>query len=99
MTCLQPGLAPGLRGRYAAEPEEVTRGVGNRAHDCAFGWWAARACRGIPLGLERRTAAAGRCHVGVRELEARTVRALDVVDLRLVQVLEAQGVDVEGDAV
>src|SRR6187549_3178372 len=48
-----------------------------------------------PLSLERRPAAAGRRDIGVRELETGAVSALDVVDLRLVQVLEAQRVDVK----
>src|SRR5262249_50212144 len=59
-------------------------------------------CRRLPsnpLRLERRPAAAGRCDVWVSELEARAVRALDVVDLRLVEVLEAQRVDVQGHPV
>src|SRR5450432_3218147 len=42
------------------------------------------------LDVERRTAAAGARHVGVPELEAGPVGALDVVDLGPVQVLVAQ---------
>src|SRR3954469_22513245 len=35
--------------------------------------------------LERRTAAAGRAHVRIPELETRAVGALDVVDFRLIE--------------
>ena len=50
------------------------------------------------LGREGGAAPAGALHVRVAELEAGAVEALDVVDLRPVQVLVAQGIDVELDA-
>src|SRR4029078_8519159 len=48
-------------------------------------------------GREGGAAAAGALHVGVAELEARAVQALDVVDLGALEVLVAERVDVELD--
>ena len=44
-------------------------------------------------GLERRAAAAGARDVRIAELEPGAVGAFDVVDLRSVQVLVAEGID------
>src|SRR5512132_1028409 len=57
---------------------------------------AAFAGRG--LRRERRAAAARALHVGVAELEAGAVEALDVVDLGPLQVLVAERIDEELDA-
>src|SRR5690606_12731671 len=58
-----------------------------------------KSAKGSISGAEGGAAAAGAADVGVTELEAGPLDALHVVDLRAVQVLEAQGIHVELDAV
>src|ERR1019366_7474706 len=61
--------------------------------------WFRESFATIPLCRERRAAAAGALGVRVVELEARSVEAFDVVDLGVLEVLEAHRIDVELHAV
>src|ERR1019366_7176686 len=61
--------------------------------------WFRESFATIPLCRERRAAAAGALGVRVVELEARSVEAYDVVDLGVLEVLEAHRIDVELHAV